>query len=132
MISTTPEQNWLFDPSLLKLVHQCRRLIHAEFGIKLHLTDRHLEQQLANYAEKSRSSQLARVWHTLKPQIPGHHEITSKKESTQEGQVSRRVYRGQVIEEESRPASRSVHSEAGVDAIAAAKRKVIYRGQVIG
>ncbi len=32
MATRLSERSWLFDPSLLKLVHQCRRLIQSEFG----------------------------------------------------------------------------------------------------
>ena len=70
MTSLASERSWLLDPSVLKLVHQCRRLIHTEFGVKLHLTEEHLEQQLADYARKTRSSQLTRTWETLKDQVP--------------------------------------------------------------
>ena len=70
MTSLASERSWLLDPSVLKLVHQCRRLIHTEFGVKLHLTEEHLDQQLADYARKTRSSQLTRVWETLKERVP--------------------------------------------------------------
>lgn len=122
MIATAPERNWLFDPNRLKLVHQCRRLIHSEFGIKLHLTDEQLPQQLADYAEKSRSSQLARVWNALKVQIPGYTEG--------EGLGTRRVYRGQVISDE--PPARSADREHPLAGAPATKKKIIYRGQVVG
>lgn len=70
MTSLASQRSWLLNPGLLKLVHQCRRLIHTEFGVKLHLTEEHLEQQLADYARKTRSSQLTRTWATLTEQVP--------------------------------------------------------------
>lgn len=130
MISTAPERNWLFDPALLKLVHQCRRLIHTEFGIKLHLTDEQLQQQLADYAGKSRSNQLARVWNSLKEQIPGYAEPEAASEPPQEGHGNRRVYRGQVIMDTPRPGT--MDGDIGLEAVAAPKKKIIYRGQVVG
>lgn len=130
MISTAPERNWLFDPALLKLVHQCRRLIHTEFGIKLHLTDEQLQQQLADYAGKSRSNQLARVWNSLKEQIPGYAEPEAASEAPQEGHGNRRVYRGQVIMDTPRPGT--MDGDIGFEAVAAPKKKIIYRGQVVG
>ena len=65
MTSLASERSWLLDPSVLKLVHQCRRLIHTEFGVKLHLTEEHLDQQLAEYARKTRSTQLIKINTTI-------------------------------------------------------------------
>ncbi|CAN0601554.1 unnamed protein product, partial [Ectocarpus sp. 12 AP-2014] len=70
MTSLASQRSWLLDPGLLKLVHQCRRLIHTEFGVKLHLTEEHLEAQLADYARKTRSTQLTRTWETLVERVP--------------------------------------------------------------
>ena len=70
MTTLASDRNWILDPVRLKLVHQCRRLIHTEFGVKLHLTEENLAQQLADYAQKTRSSHLVRVWNTLKAQVP--------------------------------------------------------------
>ena len=70
MATLASERSWLFDPAILKLVHQCRRLIQTEFGVRLHLTEEHLEQQLADYARKSRSNSLGRTWRTELPR-PG-------------------------------------------------------------
>ncbi len=92
MTSLASERSWLLDPSVLKLVHQCRRLIHTEFGVKLHLTEEHLEQQLADYARKTRSSQLTRTWETLKEQVP---QLNIEPEEEDDG--FKRNYRGQVI-----------------------------------
>ncbi|SDW92823.1 hypothetical protein [Marinobacter mobilis] len=130
MISTAPERNWLFDPALLKLVHQCRRLIHTEFGIKLHLTDDQLQQQLADYAGKSRSNQLTRVWNSLKEQIPGYDEPEAARGTAQEGHTNRRVYRGQVIVDA--PRSSTDETDHRHEAAATTKKKIIYRGQVVG
>ncbi|WP_339800084.1 hypothetical protein [uncultured Marinobacter sp.] len=81
MTSPATERSWLFDPSTLKLVHQCRKLIQMEFGVKLHLTDEALEQRLASYAGKSRSASLGRTWRTLQEQVPGLKVYSSEAES---------------------------------------------------
>ena len=109
---------------MLKLVHQCRRLIHTEFGVKLHLTEEHLEQQLADYARKTRSSQLTRVWETLKERVP---QLNIEPEEEDDG--LKRNYRGQVIAD-APPASAEQDEEGQIDP--PRKKKVIYRGQVVG
>ena len=122
MISLASERSWLMNPGLLKLVHQCRRLSQSEFGVKLHLTEEHLEQHLADYASKTRSAHLIRTWETLKPQIPNlvlHDDTDNEK----------RLYRGQEIAEET---SRGSSSTSEMEAERTRKKKVIYRGQVIG
>lgn len=122
MISLASERSWLMNPGLLKLVHQCRRLIQSEFGVKLHLTEEHLEQHLADYASKTRSAHLIRTWETLKPQIPNlvlHDDTDNEK----------RLYRGQEIAEET---LRGSSSTSEMEAERTRKKKVIYRGQVIG
>lgn len=122
MTSLASERSWLMNPGLLKLVHQCRRLIQSEFGVKLHLTEEHLEQQLADYASKTRSTHLIRTWETLKPQIPNL-------DLQDETNNSKRMYRGQEIAEEpSLGDSRVSETEAE----RTRKKKIIYRGQVIG
>ncbi|MDF0749940.1 hypothetical protein NLU14_06825 [Marinobacter sp. 71-i] len=124
MTSLASERSWIMNPSLLKLVHQCRRLIQSEFGVKLHLTEEHLEQQLADYASKSRSNHLISTWEALKPQIPNLvHNEDDEQDST------KRTYRGQVIAEET---SRGHNGTSETEAEQARKKKVIYRGQVIG
>jgi hypothetical protein len=123
MTSLASERSWLLDPSVLKLVHQCRRLIHTEFGVKLHLTEEHLEQQLADYARKTRSSQLTRTWETLKEQVP---QLNIEPE---EDDGLKRNYRGQVIAD-APMASAEGHEEAEIDP--PRKKKVIYRGQLVG
>ena len=64
MASLAHERSWLFTPSTMKQVQRCRRLIQMEFGVKLHLTEEALVEQLNDYAGKSRSGALARaqVW----------------------------------------------------------------------
>ncbi|MDK8465554.1 hypothetical protein [Marinobacter sp. SS13-12] len=108
------QRSWLLDPGLLKLVHQCRRLIHTEFGVKLHLTEEHLEQQLADYARKTRSSQLTRTWAALTEQVPQLR--MAEPEEDEEG--DKRTYRGQAPVEEETPRPQ--------------RSKRIYRGQVVG
>lgn len=122
MISLASERSWLMNPGSLKLVHQCRRLIQSEFGVKLHLTEEHLEQHLADYASKTRSAHLIRTWEILKPQIP-HLDLHDDTDN------SKRMYRGQEIAEET---SRGDSSASETEAERARKKKVIYRGQVIG
>ena len=122
MISLASERSWLMNPGLLKLVHQCRRLIQSEFGVKLHLTEEHLEQHLADYASKTRSAHLIRTWETLKPQIPN---LVLLDDTDNE----KRLYRGQEIAEET---SRGSSSTSEMEAERTRKKKVIYRGQVIG
>lgn len=120
------ERSWLMNPGLLKLVHQCRRLIQSEFGVKLHLTEEHLEQQLAEYASKTRSSHLIRTWETLRPQIPN---LALQETGEHRPDTAKRMYRGQEIAEEPATApGAGSPSEAGQ----ARKKKMIYRGQVIG
>ncbi|ENO14642.2 hypothetical protein J057_04806 [Marinobacter nanhaiticus D15-8W] len=99
MMTLAPERSWLLDRGLLKLVHQCRRLILAEFGVKLHLTDEDLEQRLASYAKQSRSSHLTRTWEELIEQVP---ELTD--EDATPGSEDKR-YRGQALTEPPAPAS---------------------------
>ncbi|MBW0148637.1 hypothetical protein [Marinobacter arenosus] len=124
MTSMASERSWLLDPGLLKLVHQCRRLIRSEFGVKLHLTEEHLEQQLAEYASKTRSSHLTRTWEALQEKVP---QLCVAREGED---VPKRMYRGQEIAEDSRPAVGA--SSEDTEADQARKKKVIYRGQVIG
>lgn len=124
MTSLASERSWLLDPSVLKLVHQCRRLIQTEFGVKLHLTDGHLEQQLAEYAGKTRSSHLIRIWETLKQQVP---QLNIEPDTDDDG--LKRTYRGQVIADA--PAASSA-PEANEAFHPPRKTKVIYRGQVVG
>lgn len=99
MMTLAPERSWLLDRGLLKLVHQCRRLILAEFGVKLHLTDEYLEQRLASYAKQSRSSHLTRTWEELIEQVP---ELSSEDVTPGSGQKN---YRGQALAEQPAPAS---------------------------
>jgi hypothetical protein len=120
------ERSWLLNPDRLRLVHQCRRLIHSEFGVKLRLTEDHLEQQLANYAEKTRSSHLTKIWEVLKPQIPSL-KLPEDKGGTK--MASKRIYRGQKIDDEP-PKPAQNKKEAGESS--PQKQKMIYRGQVVG
>lgn len=125
MTSLASERSWLLDPGLLKLVHQCRRMIHTEFGVKLHLTEEHLEQRLADYASKTRSNQLIRTWETLKERVP-HLAIADPENDNSEG--AKRTYRGQAITEESK--DKNSHQER--EEARPRRTKVIYRGQVVG
>ena len=123
MSTMASERSWLLNPGLLKLVHQCRRLIQSEFGVKLHLTEDRLEYRLAEYASKTRSSHLLRTWEALRPQIPNLElEMPAAEETTgSEGEKPKRMYRGQPIADEKRPG----------DEAPAQRKKIIYRGQVV-
>src|SRR5690554_5211726 len=91
MNSATIARNWLFDPSLLNLVHQCGRLIQSEFGVKLHLNEADLAEHLAEYAAKTRSTHLVHTWEALEQRM---HELSAE---TEEESVAPRMYRGQVV-----------------------------------
>lgn len=122
MTSLASERSWLMDRSVLKLVHQCRRQIHTEFGVKLHLTEEHLEKQLADYARKTRSTQLTRTWKTLTEQVP---QLNIEPEDD----GLKRNYRGQVIADA--PTTSANEGSTG-EMNPPRKKKVIYRGQVVG
>lgn len=125
MTSLASQRSWLLDPGLLKLVHQCRRLIHTEFGVKLHLTEPHLEDQLADYASKTRSTQLSRTWKTLVEKVP-QLDRTPAADATES---AKRTYRGQVIaDDHPERASTTVEEKEAQPR----RTKVIYRGQVVG
>ena len=122
MNSATCDRNWLFDPSLLKLVHQCRRLIQSEFGVKLHLNEAGLEQHLADYAGKTRSQHLVHTWEALKQRVPELNE--DKDEDT----PAPRMYRGQPVFDDRNNRGTSIAR----DEPCPRNKKVIYRGQVVG
>lgn len=126
MSTLASERSWLMDPSLLKLVHQCRRLIRSEFGVKLRLTEEHLEEQLAEYASRTRSSHLARTWEALQEKVP---QLAINRVDPDTGDAPKRMYRGQEVVEEA--GKEDAHSEQSAE-VAERKKKVIYRGQVIG
>lgn len=122
MSAMAHERSWLLDPSLLKLVHQCRRLIHSEFGVKLHLTEAQLGQRLASYVEQSRSDHLARTWAQLQDRVPDLQPQAAE-------EPPKRMYRGQAIAE---PEPRPATAETGGGDAPPRRSKVIYRGQVVG
>jgi hypothetical protein len=122
------ERSWLLNPGLLKLVHQCRRLIQSEFGVKLHLTEDHLERRLAEFAGKTRSSHLVKTWETLAPQIP-HLEMPAAEDPADEDKRKsqpRRMYRGQPVDEPEPAAPANAGEPAP-----ARKKTIVYRGQVV-
>lgn len=123
MNSVASERSWLFDPSLLKLVHQCRRLIQSEFGVKLHLNEDHLEQHLAEYAGKTRSQHLVHTWEALKQRVPELNQISTD-------QPAAKTYRGQPIANDDDVKVRN--GETGEEEARPRKKQVIYRGQVVG
>ncbi|NWO04950.1 MAG: hypothetical protein HLX50_04440 [Alteromonadaceae bacterium] len=117
MNSTANERSWLFEPELLRLVHQCRRLIQSEFGVKLHLNQDDLEQQLAEYAQQTRSRHLVHTWEALKQRVP----------ELGEDDKPVKTYRGQTIYEE-----QGSKSGEGKHPPRPRQNKIVYRGQVIG
>ncbi|MGP4842854.1 hypothetical protein ACTXGQ_01880 [Marinobacter sp. 1Y8] len=126
MMTLAPERSWLLDRGLLKLVHQCRRLILAEFGIKVHLTDEHLQSHLAAYAEKSRSPQLSDAWEELREKLQDNGEDREPPAAS-----PRKMYRGQPVESD-KPVSAGISSEGEHRASASGRtRTITYRGQTI-
>ena len=83
-----------------------------------------LDQQLTDYASKTRSNHLIRTWETLKEQVPQLNV-----DPVDEDDGLKRTYRGQVIAD-APPASANDHEEG--DTHLPRKKKVIYRGQVVG
>lgn len=123
MMSEISRENWLFDPQVLKLVRECRRLVHSEFGVKLHLTETGLAENLADFSSQSQSERLPQTWSAIMDKVPdlvtsSHEPSTSPK----------RMYRGQAVVTETPPApapgSDSEISELG-------RTKVIYRGREV-
>jgi hypothetical protein len=127
------ERSWLLNPGPLKLFNQCRRLIQSEFGVKLRTTDDELEHRLAEYAGKTRSSQLAKIWESLKPQIPTL-EMPAEEggEDNRSPDRPKRMYRGQVIADEPTTKTNAQETSPESDQPGPRKSKVIYRGQVVG
>lgn len=117
MVSLASDQSWLLNPSIIKQVHQCRRLIQVEFGVKLHLTEENLVLQLEHFADQSRSATLPRVWSALKQSVPAlADQVRHCRESTQ------KTYRGQPVFPE---------STADTPDSGPRPRTVIYRGRVV-
>ncbi|MFL1407642.1 hypothetical protein ACJO2E_20025 [Marinobacter sp. M1N3S26] len=123
MASLASERNWLFNPSTMKKIQQCRRLIQMEFGVKLHLTEESLVEQLASFAGRSRSDALTRAWTELKDSVPELADVLSESSSGD----SKRTYRGQSLPDPETPTSSSQDEGAQPR-----KPKMIYRGQVVG
>lgn len=116
MASLAGDQSWLLKPSIIKQVQQCRRLIQVEFGIKLHLTQENLINQLEHFASQSRSAALPRIWSALKDSVPGlNDEIKLAREG------AARTYRGQPVS----------HEASATTDPASSPRTIIYRGRVV-
>ncbi|MFC4260752.1 hypothetical protein ACFOZ5_17180 [Marinobacter lacisalsi] len=124
MASLASERNWLFNPAIMKKVQQCRRLIQMEFGVKVHLTEEALVEQLASYAGKSRSDTLSRTWGELQEAVPELADVLVQNEAT-----SKRSYRGQAVPDAETSASTPPSDEPPAQP---RKSKVIYRGRVVG
>lgn len=126
MTTLASDRSWLMDPGLLKLVHQCRRLIRSEFGVKLHLTEVHLEQQLAEYASKTRSSHLTRTWEALQAKVP---QLGAETRNPEAREAPKRLYRGQAIADDTIPMKTGSEES---EAVQTRKKKLMYRGQAVG
>lgn len=131
MSTMASERSWLLNPGPLKLFNQCRRLIQSEFGVKLRTTDEELEHRLAEYAGKTRSSQLAKIWESLKPQIPTLEMPAEEDHDQSTAEKPKRMYRGQVIADEPAAKTPAQESIPASEQPEPQKSKVIYRGQVV-
>lgn len=109
------DKSWLLDHRIIPQINHCRRLIQAEFGVRLHLTDENLTQRLAEFTARSRSGKLQTLWQELTAAIP---EAMPHKEPV-------RLYRGQPIAED--VPTRSPEAPTGPPH----KKQVIYRGRRI-
>lgn len=122
MSTMASDRSWLLNPGPLKLFNQCRRLIQSEFGVKLRTTDEELEHRLAEYAGKTRCSQLAKIWEALKPQIPTLEMPAGEDDGDRNSaDRSKRMYRGQPIAEDVAPGRNNPEQ----------RKKLIYRGQIV-
>lgn len=119
------DRNWLFTPSTMKKVQQCRRLIQMEFGIKLHLTEETLVEQIEGFAGKSRSDTLGKTWRQLKEEVPELAETLAI--STPD--TTKRTYRGQPLAD---AAPETAHRSADHPSMEQPRKtRVIYRGRVV-
>lgn len=123
MMSEISRENWLFDPQVLKMVRECRRLVHSEFGVKLHLTEAGLAEDLAEFSSQSRCQRLPQTWSAIVAKVPDL--ITPAQERAS---AAKRLYRGQEIIEETSPAPQS-GSETNVSE--KGRTRVIYRGREV-
>ncbi|MFN3712963.1 MAG: hypothetical protein ACK4SX_04820 [Alcanivoracaceae bacterium] len=128
MIETKPDHAWLLRYDILRQVNQCRRLIQAEFGVKLHLDDSRLRLLLADYAGSSRTKSLQRCYAEMRlllidlegPDLPAPVVVA-------EPPVVTRMYRGRPVAEPEPP----VTAEPGNDDVARPMRTIVYRGRVM-
>ncbi len=111
--------HWLMHYRVVALVNQCRRLIRDEFGTRLSLTDPQLRQELARFAARSQSSELARLIDDIAREA-GLPEAGPEPEKP----ASRRMYRG-------RPLPKPAPSDNDSPARPGASRAVIYRGRQV-
>lgn len=128
MTSLASERSWLLDPKHLKMFQQCRRLIHSEFGVKLHLTEDHLEKQLDDYATRTRSQHLVRTWESLRQQIPHLNGPQDQSDDHNNREIPKRIYRGQALEE---PEPLPEAAEEAQEERKPRRTQVIYRGRVV-
>ena len=114
---------WLMDYRILRLVHQCRRLILSEFGEKLHLNDEALREQLDTYAGRTRCAGLQRVHAELQGALTEAQD-PDEAPAPDPGVGTRRLYRGQPVHVEEKPSTDDQTEDAP-------KRRVVYRGSVV-
>jgi hypothetical protein len=129
MLESRPDHGWLLRYDILRQVNQCRRLIQAEFGVKLHLDDPGLRLLLAEYAGRSRTKSLQRCYAEMRlllidlegPDLPAPAPVVA------EVAASRRMYRGRPVAEPEAPSS-ELDSEVTAPRPA---RTIVYRGRVM-
>lgn len=121
MTSQLSPENWLFDPQVLKLVRECRRLVRSEFGVTLHLTETHLAEQLADFSGQSRSMHLPRTWSVILKKVP---ELLTASRKT----PTKRMYRGQEVMIDTPP---TPQAGTGSETQSPRRTRVIYRGQEV-
>ena len=128
-------KNWLMHYPTLRRVNHCRRLIQAEFGVRLQLSDPALRSTLAHYAGHSRSRHLQEVYAELRMaliELEGPDEACEEEELV-EPHRPRRMYRGRPLPETELDESARQESDddPSQDAGDQPATTIIYRGQTL-
>lgn len=142
-MDATHDTNWLMQYRLLRLVNQCRRLIQSEFGVRLHLTDADLRERLSEFAGRTRTQSLQRVYAELRLALidfEGPDTLLVTPPPT----VHQKRYRGQLLDDgkpedggssvaESTPATRTTPETLtpNEEKKNTGKPQRIYRGRII-
>ena len=120
----TSDHRWLMQYNIVNLVNQCRRLIRAEFDDSLSLTDPRLREKLANYAGRTRSQGLQRLYGEIRLaliQLEGEDTLV-----TPEAATPIRRYRGQPID----AGNQATQTDTGDKPHRGAKT-LMYRGRAV-